>query len=197
VFAQLLDRLLLRQGGEAGIGGVAVASRKGHRPECHQPIADELIDNAVAGVDERRHFRKVGVQQLDQASGGQQLAEAAEALDIGKEHGRDLPLGQVVAARWIDQIRDDARIDKLAESLLDAVLGDDGHWTRGRYDDGNGGHCLVGALLLLSRKHRLPRAPAIALLQDAVPKPGIPLVHFNDLLIFSTSSSEISSERRS
>jgi hypothetical protein len=57
---------------------------------------------------------------------------------------------------------------------------DDGHWTRGRYDDGNGGHCLVGALLHLSRKHRLPRAPAIALLQDAMPRPGVPLVHFND-----------------
>ena len=55
-----------------------------------------------------------------------------------------------------------------------------GHWTRGRYDDGNGGHCLVGALLHLSRKHRLPRAPAIALLQDAMPRPGLPLVHFND-----------------
>ena len=67
--------------------------------------------------------------------------------------------------------------------LLDLMLeyfADDGHWTRGRYDDGNGGHCLVGALLHLSRKHRLPRAPAIALLQDAMPRPGLPLVHFND-----------------
>ena len=27
---------------------------------------------------------------------------------------------------------------------------------------------------------RLPRAPAIALLQDAMPRPGLPLVHFND-----------------
>jgi hypothetical protein len=25
-----------------------------------------------------------------------------------------------------------------------------------------------------------PRAPAIALLQDAMPRPGLPLVHFND-----------------
>jgi hypothetical protein len=67
--------------------------------------------------------------------------------------------------------------------LLDLMLEhfvDDGHWTRGRYDDGNGGLCLVGALLHLSRKHRLPRAPAIALLQDAMPRPGLPLVHFND-----------------
>jgi hypothetical protein len=56
----------------------------------------------------------------------------------------------------------------------------DGHWTRGSYDDGNGGHCLVGALLYLSRKHRLPTASAIALLQDAMPRPGLPLVHFNE-----------------
>src|SRR5690242_21907977 len=67
--------------------------------------------------------------------------------------------------------------------LLDLMLeyfSDDSQWTRGRYDDGNGGHCLVGALLHLSRKHGLPRAPAIALLQDAMPRPGLPLAHFND-----------------
>ena len=56
----------------------------------------------------------------------------------------------------------------------------DGYWTRGRYDDGNGDHCLVRALLHLSRKRRLPRAPAIALLQDAMPTPGFALVHFDD-----------------
>src|SRR6202521_1243867 len=70
-----------------------------------------------------------------------------------------------------------------AVQLLDLMLeffADDGHWTRGCYDDGNGGHCLVGALLHLSRKHRLPTAQAIALLQDAMPRPGLPLVHFND-----------------
>jgi hypothetical protein len=70
-----------------------------------------------------------------------------------------------------------------AVQLLDLMLehfADDDHWTRGRYDDGKGGHCLVGALLHLSRKHRLPRAPAIALLQDAMPRPGLPLVQFND-----------------
>jgi hypothetical protein len=67
--------------------------------------------------------------------------------------------------------------------LLDLMLehfSDDGHWTRGRYGDGNGSQCLVGALLHLSRKHGLPRAPAIALLQDAMPRPGLSLVHFND-----------------
>jgi hypothetical protein len=71
-----------------------------------------------------------------------------------------------------------------ALQLLDLMLehfADDGHWTRGRYDDGNGGHCLVGALLHLSRNHRLPRAPTIMLLQDAMPRPGLPLVHFNDV----------------
>ena len=70
-----------------------------------------------------------------------------------------------------------------AAQLLDLMLEfftDGGHWTRGRYDDGNGGHCLVGALLHLSRKHRLPTRTAIMLLQDAMPRPGLPLVHFND-----------------
>src|ERR1700760_2583084 len=70
-----------------------------------------------------------------------------------------------------------------AVQLLDLMLehfADDGCWTRGRYDDGNGGHCLVGALLHLSLMHRLPSAPAVALLQDAMPRPELPLVHFND-----------------
>jgi hypothetical protein len=65
-------------------------------------------------------------------------------------------------------------------NLMLKFFADDGHWARGCYDDGNGGHCLVGALLHLSRKHRLPAAPAIALLQDAMPRPGLPLVRFND-----------------
>jgi hypothetical protein len=76
----------------------------------------------------------------------------------------------------------EAEIGK-AVQLLDLMLEfftDDAHWARGRYDDGHGGHCLVGALLHLSREHRLPSAPAIALLQDAMPRPGLPLVHFND-----------------
>ena len=70
-----------------------------------------------------------------------------------------------------------------AVQLLDLMLeffADGGHWTRGCYDDGAGGRCLVGALLYLSRNHRLPAAPAIALLQDAMPRAGLPLVHFND-----------------
>jgi hypothetical protein len=70
-----------------------------------------------------------------------------------------------------------------AVQLLDHMLeyfADDSRWTRGCYDNGNGGHCLVGALLHLGRKHRLATAPAIALLQDAMPRPGLPLVHFND-----------------
>jgi hypothetical protein len=76
----------------------------------------------------------------------------------------------------------EAEIAKAVRSL-DLMLdhfADDGHWARGCYDDGNGGHCLVGALLHLSREHRLPMGPAIALLQDAMPRPGLPLVHFND-----------------
>jgi hypothetical protein len=76
----------------------------------------------------------------------------------------------------------EAEIGK-AVQLLDLMLEffvDDMHWTRGCYDDSYGGHCLVGALLHLSRKHSLPAAPAIALLQDAMPRPGLPLVHFND-----------------
>ena len=70
-----------------------------------------------------------------------------------------------------------------AVQLLDLMLEffvDDDRWTRGCYDNGNGGRCLVGALLNIGRQHRLPTTPAMALLQDAMPQPGLPLVHFND-----------------
>jgi hypothetical protein len=81
-----------------------------------------------------------------------------------------------------DQPMREAEIAK-AVRLLDLMLeffADDGHWTRGCYDDGKGGRCLVGGLLYLSCEHRLPAAPVIALLQGAMPRPGLPLVHFND-----------------
>jgi hypothetical protein len=39
---------------------------------------------------------------------------------------------------------------------------------------------LSALFLRLSRKHSLPKASAIALLRDAMPRPGLPLVHFND-----------------
>jgi hypothetical protein len=32
----------------------------------------------------------------------------------------------------------------------------------------------------MGRKHHLPTTPVIALLRDAMPRPGLPLVHFND-----------------
>src|SRR5271170_6951164 len=87
-----------------------------------------------------------------------------------------------------------------AVQLLDLMLeffADDGHWTRGCYDDGNGGHCLVGALLHLGRRHRLPTAPVIALLQDAMPRPGLPLVHFNDTRCGSVTELSTSRSTRS
>jgi hypothetical protein len=65
-----------------------------------------------------------------------------------------------------------------AVQLLDLMLeyfADDGRWTRGRYDDGNGGHCLVDALLHLSRKHRLPRAPAMRFCRMRCPGPAFRL----------------------
>jgi hypothetical protein len=39
---------------------------------------------------------------------------------------------------------------------------------------------LLAHFCISAARHRLPRAPAIALLQDAMPRPGLPLVHFND-----------------
>jgi hypothetical protein len=64
--------------------------------------------------------------------------------------------------------------------LLLAFFADDARWARGRYDDGAGRRCLVGALLYLRRKHRLPSAGAVSFLDEAMPGRGSGLVYFND-----------------
>jgi hypothetical protein len=62
-----------------------------------------------------------------------------------------------------------------AVQLLDLMLdhfADDEHWTRGRYDDGAGGHCLVGALLHLAASiacHRRRRSRSCTM---RCPAPG-------------------------
>ena len=70
-----------------------------------------------------------------------------------------------------------------AVQLLDLTLeffADDTHWARGRYDDGHGRRCLVGAVLHLARKHRLASEPVMSLLEDALPRRVRGLIHFND-----------------
>ena len=71
-----------------------------------------------------------------------------------------------------------------AVQVLDLLLeffGEDGaHWTRGRYDDGHGRRCLIGALDYLRRKHRISSGEAEYFLQEAMPHRSFALVYFND-----------------
>jgi hypothetical protein len=77
-----------------------------------------------------------------------------------------------------------------AVQLLNLMLdffADDDHWTRGRYHDPHGCHCLVGAVLYFSAKHGLPRAPVMSLLKPALPRRQIGLIAFNDRLCRSAA----------
>jgi hypothetical protein len=56
--------------------------------------------------------------------------------------------------------------------LLTTFFANEAHWTRGRYHDGWERRCLVGAVMHLSGKHRLPREPVMRVLQDALPRRG-------------------------
>lgn len=73
-----------------------------------------------------------------------------------------------------------------AVQVLDLLLeffGESGaHWTRGRYHDGHGRRCLIGALDYLRRKHRVPSEGAEYFLQEAMPHRRFALVYFNDHL---------------
>jgi hypothetical protein len=70
-----------------------------------------------------------------------------------------------------------------AVRLLDLLLGffaDGARWIRGRYHDGDGGRCLLGAVDHLCREYRLASAGAVSFLAEAMPRRGIALVYFND-----------------
>ena len=64
--------------------------------------------------------------------------------------------------------------------LLLEFFADGAHWTRGRYHDGHGRHCLVGAIDHLCREHRIPSGKALFYLQEALPPRRRGLVYFND-----------------
>ena len=71
-----------------------------------------------------------------------------------------------------------------AVQVLDLLLeffGESGeHWTCGRYHDGHGRRCLIGAPDYLRRKHRIPSEGAEYFLQEAMPHRRFALVYFND-----------------
>jgi len=77
-----------------------------------------------------------------------------------------------------------------ALQMLDLMLeffADGNHWARGRYHERDGRHCLVGAVLYLSAKHGLLRAPVMSLLEAALPRRQIGLIAFNDRLCRSAA----------
>jgi hypothetical protein len=70
-----------------------------------------------------------------------------------------------------------------AVQMLDLLLeffADGEHWTRGRYDDGHGRRCLIGALHYLRRKHHISTAAAVEFIEEAMPRPTAGLIYFND-----------------
>src|SRR5215469_4258711 len=109
------------------------------------------------------------------------MPEKLRTMRAGEVRDRDDRLDVLLgwgAIRLIPQA-ENAKAVQLLDLMLE-FFAYDGHWARGCYNDGNGGRCLVGALLHIGRQHSLPTRPVIALLQDAMPRPGLPLVYFND-----------------
>lgn len=70
-----------------------------------------------------------------------------------------------------------------AVQMLDLLLdffADGAHWARGRFDDGQGGRCLIGALGYLQRKHHVASSGAAHFLKEAMPGRQLGLIYFND-----------------
>jgi hypothetical protein len=55
---------------------------------------------------------------------------------------------------------DTGKAVRMFELLLEFFGENGAHWTRGRYDDGHGRRCLIGALYYLRREHRIPSGGA-------------------------------------
>lgn len=71
------------------------------------------------GMNDLGDRSEIAVQQVDDGARGQLLADAAEALDVGKKDRELAAFGLFGAGS--DQAGDDAWVDKLAEGILDAL----------------------------------------------------------------------------
>ena len=98
---------------------MVVAGREGRDPERHDGVADIFVDEAVMGVDDLGDRAEIAVQQIDDGARGELLADAAELLDVGEKDRERAALGLIGTAA--DQPADDARVDELAERVLDAL----------------------------------------------------------------------------
>jgi len=121
-FAEFGDGGELIDRGLAAVRRVVVARRERCAPERHDRIADILVDDAVVAADFARDGGEIPVEQVHHRRRGELLADIAEASDVGEEDRHHLPLGRLGGAVAVaDQARDDARVDELAEHLLDAL----------------------------------------------------------------------------
>src|ERR1700730_12683345 len=71
------------------------------------------------GMNDLGDRSEIAVQQVDDGARGQLLADAAEALDVGKKDRERAAFGLFGTAS--DQPGDDAWVDKFAEGILDAL----------------------------------------------------------------------------
>src|SRR5262249_51489248 len=117
------QRVAVSEGGQTRTGGVLVARDEGGRPECHRGIADVLLEDAAVGADLLGDHGEVAVEQLDHGRGCQLLAHRGETFQVGEHDGGYTTLGLLeILLRRVDEPRDDARVDVLAEGVLDPLL---------------------------------------------------------------------------
>jgi hypothetical protein len=108
---------------QAGQPGLRLGGDEGRPPEGHDRVADVLVDDPVVAADRLRHRRQVTVDDRDEPGRRRDLAERGEALHVAEQHGHHPALAlRRGELRPLDEPLHDARVDVLAEGLLDLRL---------------------------------------------------------------------------
>ena len=102
--------------------GRAVA-RVAHRAEDrHEPVAEELIEDAAPVDDAARHDAKVRVQHFDDLLGRKTLGESGRAAQVGEEDRHRLTLAGKAQRIALDDALDDRRREETLEAATPVEL---------------------------------------------------------------------------
>ena len=95
---------------------------RGRAEHGEQPVADELVDVAVALGDDRHHELEQAVERLEHLAGLELLGEAREVPDVD-EHHRHVDLARPQRRALAQDVLGDVAVEVGAERALEVLLG--------------------------------------------------------------------------
>ncbi len=100
-----------------------VSLRQRRPPERHDPVAQVLVQNAIARRQFAGHGAQVFVQEPDQVFGVHAFTDGGETLNIAEQQGLNPPRALLLQVVWIfHDVTDDGGVNILAEQAPDLFL---------------------------------------------------------------------------